>query len=840
MRTFRPFALAVLLAASAFAEDATEAGPKEREVNIEGRVVLPNGIGLVGARVFLVNMNPLPFGKTRTVAQRRSGRRGAFRFRAIVHESAKTPDVYGIVALAPEWGPGFAMVRSKGKQKPFPAAPLVVRLCLPRTIVGKAEDAEGNPLSGVTVSALRFIRFDRAARRYAFGFFPAELFTATTDAHGDFAIEHLPAGPWVTTFVRASCKSYATEEMAVRPSPPSGRLRIVMVRAGGLCGTVRYEDGRCAAQARVTAQARSGTRPYTLTDRDGHYVLADLKPGVYTVRVVSPQRSPAWRAAPAVGINVGPDETTTNVDLVLVRATTVRGVVVDKETGTPVAGVRISGRDSAGGGTATTDADGMYALRCLPGQLQVRVVGVPKGFARPAYNLARNVLAVRGETVDGIDFIIEGACRLAGAVLGLDGRGLPGVQLRACLPSRTLTVRRSDEDGRFLFDALPPVECIVLYATDTDDKLAAVQTVNFGGELEADAEVRLRPAPIVRGRMVDAAGRPVPKAWVSAALAQRQFGPSIANTRTGPDGRYELVAVPGVRLRVRASRWLKQFRRTVHTEEGKTYDLHDFVTKAGTTISGHVLSPQGKPVRGALVTTFASPTGGRTKTDADGRFVLENVEPGVRCVVCAMDRKRRVGGSVEVVPAESNGAAVNIQLGPFGTASGTVLSPRGRPLPGARITALARSGRRSWGAFASTESERNGRFVMAEIVPDVGYELRVFAAGSRLEKPLRLRLSAGEHCNLGDICLSEYGTTISGTVTNWHGLPIRNAKVICSVQDVFFRETVTNAEGRYVLHGLPKVDTAFVCASAPDYGRGYVQRARVGQKNVDFVLKRRE
>jgi len=840
----RPHTVACAAALPALLAALVGAGapkPEQGADEIVGSVVLPGGGGLIGARVLLVKAEPQPTWETTVAAEQRSGPKGRFRFTGIKRDADRTAGIYGVVALAPEWGAGFQIIMPRRKEGGRDPDPLLVTLAPPRVVAGIVRNAKAQPMGGVRVSILRLTRYDRAARRYAAGFLPSGLFSAVTDAEGRFAIRGIPAVRDVGVYATASREKYATEQLSIQLTRQHGPLEIVMHRAGGLTGMVRHEDGRPGAGLRMVAQGRTTGRTHTgrtATDENGRFEMTDLKPGVYTVRIMSSDPDRPWRAAPMTGIKVESARTTDRVDLVLVEAALVRGTVTDVETGMPVEGARVSGRAQSGSETATTDADGVYTLRCLPGQISVRVSNVPKGFARPSHQSGRSVLAVRGEAVGGIDFAIQGACRLSGVVLGPDGKPRPRVQVRARLPSRSLATKSTDEEGRFLFDALPPMERIVLQVIDGQAKLSALQTVEFRGELDVDAEIRLAPAPIVRGRVIDAADKPIPRVWVSALRGRGRFGISVASTRTDDGGRYEIAVVPGIPVRVRATRWLKQFKGTVETEVGETYDLPDFVTKVATQITGRVTDEQGMPVEGAWITTFASPSGGRVKTEADGRFVIDNVEPDVRHVVCAAHRDRGIGGSAQLVPAAGVPAAVDIRLSPLGRIEGRVLSPDGRPLAAVNISMTARAGRRFWGASASGVSDRGGRFLVEGIVPDVEYQLRATGSDARLEKPRKVQLPADERRDIGDLRLKEYGTTISGNVTDWTGRPVHNATVSCSVQDVFFKRALTDAQGNYVLRGLPRVDRAFVHANAPGRGRGYVQRARVGQRNVDFILER--
>jgi len=103
------------------------------------------------------------------------------------------------------------------------------------------------------------------------------------------------------------------------------------------------------------------------SDESGAFEARELPPGDLTLRIEDPR----WRAQAARVLGLEPGEARTGCEVVLLRAGSLRGRVLD-EYGAPVAGARVTAgmREALGGlMIATTDALGRYAFdAALPGE----------------------------------------------------------------------------------------------------------------------------------------------------------------------------------------------------------------------------------------------------------------------------------------------------------------------------------------------------------------------------------------------------------------------------------------------------------------------------------------
>jgi hypothetical protein len=186
-------------------------------------------------------------------------------------------------------------------------------------------------------------------------------------------------------------------------------------------------------------------------------------------------------------------------------------------------------------------------------------------------------------------------------------------------------------------------------------------------EVELDLEP---PLALVRGRVVDEQGRPIQGVRVSAETGEFH---NRSDTRSRPDGRYELSVSAGVFTLVaggpRAVEWegdgyAPERLHGLHARAGETLEGLDFLLGQGARLKGRVRFEHGSPaseagVRGLIGNEwqFLGACGD------DGRFELDGVDPAVTRV----QAQTRSHASAEVPVALRVGATSTVEL---------VLAPR--------------------------------------------------------------------------------------------------------------------------------------------------------------------
>jgi hypothetical protein len=244
------------------------------------------------------------------------------------------------------------------------------------------------------------------------------------------------------------------------------------------------------------------------------------------------------------------------------RAAVIHGVVVDNQTGHPVARATVVAHPIAGTAGVTrsvrTDLNGAFELPALaPGAWLI--VATRRGFAPTRYE--KGPVRVDDETVAAVNIRLRRFGAISGTVVDENDVGLQEHDVVAYRNSRPLVLvarAKTDDRGVYRLEGLEPGTYIVRTAGGPYDEgsylptfsreTAALQesrpvVVEYDGEA---ANVDVRPFP---GRLVSFAGRAVAAGPVAVSLISDIGNWTVtADARgnfqfpLGPPGRYELYA----------------------------------------------------------------------------------------------------------------------------------------------------------------------------------------------------------------------------------------------------------------------------------------------------------
>lgn len=265
--------------------------------------------------------------------------------------------------------------------------------------------------------------------------------------------------------------------------------------------------------------------------------------GRFRVRDVAPDLSVSARGAgfaPSEGALVGGGAGTT-VWRVLVLNTggaAVEGRVVDA-AGAAIVGATVEATAMTPDGAVVdfqrgtaavrgaTDAEGRFRLESLPDG-QIRITTHASGFAVSTLDTE-----LPPEGTERVSILLRRGARLTGRAKGFEGKDT-WIHVRGI--SRATLVGRVAEDGSFTVEDVPPGSAKALW-TDGGQVLATAEL-----EFEAGGITRWEPTvtteATIKGRVVDAAGLPLPGLQVSV---HRRFGKTFvmrAVGRTDPEGRF--------------------------------------------------------------------------------------------------------------------------------------------------------------------------------------------------------------------------------------------------------------------------------------------------------------
>ena len=549
-----------------------------------------------------------------------------------------------------------------------PASPLADRDRF--TLRGLVVDEDDLPVAGVAVRCLHAPRrprdrhtswsaFDKAQRGRARQVLVGKAVRADDD--GRFEIPGLFVDEQYYAGFRPAAP-YAEMLRNIRHTRPGiHEMRFVLRRGAAFRGRVVDADGR-GVRAYVSAfgdldESLLHWLPPRETDAEGRFSVAALPDARWSFTVAVAGR----------GLRGGiPVRTPTSGEVVLpfrlAEGGTIAGRVTDMQD-RPIGGagvlVELQGRGVGQElfvqALAVTDTRGRYRLEGLdPGRIGGITVEA-EGFATVSGLYNRFPVEV-GATLDA-DVVLARGTILRGRVLDGAGSTVPGavVRLSIRLPSRgsfPSSSRRStvaDGDGRFAFERLQPlgVGTLSAYAVDaaTDaptpgDPTLRISLEHEGGVIERD--VVLAAVPLLRGVVLDAAGRPVGDAQVSAQSAQargrQDDGVSLPRAVSAADGSFVLHGlVPGESWTFDAEKGTG--RCESHPAVPVPYPPEQapavrLVLREGAVLRGRVVDAEGSGFpRYRVVLNGLHPSGrGKAslsvRADEDGHFVFEGLRAG--------------------------------------------------------------------------------------------------------------------------------------------------------------------------------------------------------------------
>ena len=466
----------------------------------------------------------------------------------------------------------------------------------------------------------------------------------------------------------------------------------------------------------------------------------------------------------------------TPVELVIAKGATVEGVVVDV-AGAAVAGAEVwfdreDSRSFHLVRLSVTDGEGRFRLQHVyqHGSVSARAPG-------RAPSAARSVQVAEGQ-VDRVRLVLgDAGAVVRGSVRGADGRPVADAlvlvgtafAMQWTLPDGAYgtdpapTLARTDEGGAFVMDALPPRATAVTVRARGHAGYRATHSFEVG---ENVLEIRLSPAAVLAGRVVDAKGRPAAGAVVESADAPRQDSTWWWMVRTDADGQFRIEDLPGADQRPSPTQF-----RVSHDAGTATFTRHPGVEKIEValvprregTVRVRVVDEEGRPVEGQEVVAgrpddLNPPWRGRT--DADGKVALTLPE-GATVSVALTDLEgdlRQWFAEVRHVRAGPDEVTITRRESdrPSSRIAGRVTLDAGTLPDGAVVWAMPIGGRMG---LNLTLDPATGAISSTRLLPG-GYEVSLRAVGYGTVPLGRVRLKRGETADLGTIRLRAPGRLV--------------------------------------------------------------------------------
>ncbi len=526
----------------------------------------------------------------------------------------------------------------------------------------------------------------------------------------------------------------ATVKVRALKTPHAGKLDAWLRAATTRKDGVRAENENFMTFA---PPALADAFPPLTTDKDGAFRLAGVgRERVVTLVVEGPTIETneinviAREGVPTVRLNQHPEAPelgqltyyAATFDHAAAPGRVAAGVVRDKATGKPIAGVVVRAAEPVGGYpnyeiATKTDKDGRYRLTGLSRTPRAGREGVvalsPEG---QTYLAARKPLGgAPGAEPIALDFDLRKGVRVEGRVT--DGATGKPVQARV---------------SYYVFaDAGQKEEAKALFLSQHDPN-----------NLRADKDGKFR--------LVAFPGR--------GLLGARADGPTgeqyaIGVGADGIEGKADFPGTPTfATYPFYASSWDFDSVMEVKPAAGAESVTCDLVLNPGRTRAVRVEGPDGKPLAGA----YAHGRNARLGWDSVGaEFTAYGLKPGESRTLLFQHPQKKLAGIATVKADES--APATVRLRPSAAVTGRLIDEDGRPLRDVAVSVQFQlAGQVNWVFNHMPQEERtdaDGKFRVVGLVPDFAYDATIKEAGrlypSRVFRALKLK--EGETKDLGDV-----------------------------------------------------------------------------------------
>lgn len=598
---------------------------------------------------------------------------------------------------------------------------------------------------------------------------------------------------------------------------------VALERAASVRGSVLGPQGKPLAGASVTAVHASNLGPRTFSPLDpvadraaagpaGGFELRQLRAGEeYELRVALPGFFPEARSI-VTSRDAAP------VTVRLQPACAVRGLLRDPE-GQPVAAARVFLRPARRPERDRPDRDppppaiesdsaGRFSIPESPApevDLEVRKAGYA-----PALRRAVRVGPSCKGSFDLGPLVLNPGARLAGRVVDPGGKAVPEAEVFLVdrLPADERARGRKPDavtgrDGSFALDDLQrgvPHHLFVKADGYLGKEVRGVRPPGSGQVL-----VRLEPAAVLSGRVLDEAGDAVSGAQVGLTWhaileddpERRPVGrPLERSAVSNAEGRFEVADAPRgeVRLTVRAQGFIPAEEPKLAVPRPDSAPELTFVLRRGARLEGRVATSSGKPVPGVRIAIEP----GAALSDAEGLYVLDGLEPGQQEVRVFHPHYKRMVRPISIMEG-TNRFDVELEAGV--EVLGRVIDQEKRPVAAAEVELITRD--RSELRQHRARTGEDGAFLLQPVAAGV-YRLQASASGlatTELAKPV---VVADRPVEGLEIVLRQ-GATVSGRVLGLSPEELAVVRVTAH-GEVVERPARLDSEGRYEVRDLEAGD----------------------------------
>ncbi len=516
--------------------------------------------------------------------------------------------------------------------------------------------------------------------------------SALTDADGRFRIEGLTPGRYRPFAEAIGAKGRVAESFVLGAGETAEDLVIAVGPARRVQGQVLLDGKKACREGWVslTDPTSMDSADWRRIDENGAVLFPAVDDGKYEVGVECEGATLTVKTPLVV------DRDLDGLSWTIARGLAIRGVVVDAD-GKPVAGVSLhaSARDDStdgdtSSGYAYTASDGSFSMVGLRAATYELTADGPMN-AGPKEPIV--VATTAGRDLEGVRIVMLRGGVVEGVVVDPAGAPVAFARVQSGGGGGT-RFATTDAQGKFRLTGLSPGGTWLMVTSDRGRQLLSPKSetdldVQDGKTITTRLVVK-RADGFIRGRVVDAEGKPVAGAYVDADRNEYSLRLTTLSSETSvitdANGVFVITGLDDGPQVVRARSGANEATMTA-VALGADVTLK---IAGGAQLEGTVAFVDGRaPARFSVTLSAGYASLREDFVGTNGRFVFRSVPPGEATVTINATQGQGVATTTLTAGSASTVAVV---ISAFRTVSGRVVDESGRPVPNVEVSIEASSG----------------------------------------------------------------------------------------------------------------------------------------------------
>ena len=507
----------------------------------------------------------------------------------------------------------------------------------PVSISGIVVDQNGKPITDAEVKINYIYSTSRNSIVYSSstinmdGIIPGTK--VKSDKSGRFVLKNIPE--LTQNYLSASASGYSYNSIQSAVTAGSDEIVFNLAPEGKIEGVLTYStDGKPVKNAEIIAVSASNNYGNAITDKNGKYIINKLPAGKYTLSIGDIKD---WTAEEIENIDVKPGETTSDINLKLIKGGIISGRVTEKESGKPIPGCRVDYScfysDSFNiKRSTTTDKNGYYKFRAVPGKaiIQANYSSHSINYLEYLKNDTKETIVEEGTTFSDINFELSKGVEIKGFVHTPDGKPVKGVNI---IGKNENTLRNiytvSDSAGKFIITGLVSEQRLRITAEYYKLKLRARAEIitNPGVEIDMILREYKEEKTDIEGIVYDADGKPASGKEVCLSFFPLgcEYGSSSVAALSDKEGKFKITGlIVGERYELNVKNCLAKSDMFIVKYNMPPFEFR--LSRADKWLAGTITYSDGTPIPGIrVIVSGRQLLSKETLTDIKGYYKIDGL-----------------------------------------------------------------------------------------------------------------------------------------------------------------------------------------------------------------------